>query len=134
MQGSSDDEFRVSGYRSMVQETEGTEAQGIVTGTTDCAAPDGGALVMHDEATFFTNEVVGFFWGEPMDVAMRQKSSGGANDARLAAAPRWPCVIRRFCAVGGGVADGGGGADDAEAARRWPCVMCAQGGASADVG
>jgi hypothetical protein len=31
MQGSSDDEFRASGYRSMVQETEGTEAQGIVT-------------------------------------------------------------------------------------------------------
>ena len=31
---------------------------------------------------------------------------------------RWPCVIRRFCAVGGGVAGGGGGADDAEAAPR----------------
>jgi hypothetical protein len=43
---------------------------------------------MHDEATFFANEAVGFFWGEPMD------------------------------AVGGGVAGGGGGADDAEAAPR----------------
>ena len=52
---------------------------------------------MHDEATFFTNEAVGFFWGEPMDAAMRQKSSGGANDARLAAAPRSNPPPARTC-------------------------------------
>jgi hypothetical protein len=39
----------------------------------------GGALVMHDEATFFTNEAIGFFWGERMDAAMRQKSTGSGR-------------------------------------------------------
>jgi len=62
---------------------------------------------MHDEATFFTNEAVGFFWGEPMDVAMRQKSSGGANDARLAAARRsTPPPARTFVAAGPALSPG----------------------------